>query len=165
MISSVTVTKFGTVRMVAVGVCPFPVVLKTHNRAALSRDFLIKYLITPSLGISDQLAWFVVFGSLPCHRRDSHARSLAPIVPHCRIGYNGDAAMPAHRCFPRAPQHSGLRGTRSGPIAATTDSAYSADVSGNGEPRSGDLMMSKTARAVVVVGAGCLTSVLGAMPP
>jgi hypothetical protein len=65
MISSVTVTKFGTVRVVAVGgVCAFPAKLKEHSRAALSRDFLIKYLIAPSLGISDQLAWFVVFGSL-----------------------------------------------------------------------------------------------------
>jgi len=55
MISSVTVTKFDTVRIVAVGVCAFPVELKAHSRAALSRDFLIKYLIVPSLGISDQL--------------------------------------------------------------------------------------------------------------
>src|SRR5262245_33215956 len=71
MISSVTVTKFGTVRIVAVGVCAFPGALKAHSRAALSRDFLIKYLIAPSLRISDQLAWFVVFGSLfsPSTRR------------------------------------------------------------------------------------------------
>src|SRR5262245_26166029 len=51
MISSVTVTKFGTVRIVAVGVCASPIELKAHSRAALIRDFLIKYLIAPSLGI------------------------------------------------------------------------------------------------------------------
>jgi len=56
-------------------------------------------------------------------------------------------------------------GLASGPIAAPTDSAYSADASGNGEPPSGELMMSKAARTVVVVGAGCLISVLAAMPP
>src|SRR5262249_3776061 len=78
MISSVTVTKFDTVRIVAVGVCAFPVELKAHSKAALSRDFLIKYLIVPSLGISDQLAWFVVVwvALSSCHRRDSHVRSL-----------------------------------------------------------------------------------------
>src|SRR5262245_58919086 len=144
MISSVTEMKFGTVRIVAVGVCAFPVGLKAHSRAALSTDFLIKYLIALSL------PWY--FGPARLVRRvwvaylaiDSHARSLALIVPHCRSAYNGDTAMPAHRHFPPARQQiPGLGGARlgadcrSGGLCLECQSILGCQSIGNGKPLQG----------------------------
>src|ERR1700687_5209150 len=116
MRSSVTVTKFGTVRIVAVGVWTCPVELKTHSRAALSRDFLIGYLIALSLGVSDQFAWFVVWRCWGSHFAIDETATRdppAPIVPHCGMEHNRDSAISVHRCCPPAPrQIPGLRGTR-----------------------------------------------------
>jgi hypothetical protein len=123
MISSVTVTKFDTVRIVAVGVCALPIELQAHIKAALSTDFQIKYLIAPSLGFSDQLAWFVVFGSLFCRRRDSRAilgadRASLPDRVQWARDHARTSMFPAH-----AAANFGLRGPCLGPIAAPVDSA------------------------------------------
>src|SRR5262249_17807311 len=107
MISSVTVTKFDTVRIVAVGVCAFPVELKAHSRAALSKNVLIEYFIPPSLDVSDQLclvrrvwvASFAIDETATCDPCADRASSTD------RVQWG--AAMPVYRCLPlRTPTDS-----------------------------------------------------------
>src|SRR5215468_10750046 len=154
MISSVTVTKFDTVRIVAVGVCAFPVEFKAHSRAALSKNVLIEYFIPPSLGISDQLCLvrrclgrFII---LPSTRQPRAILGADRASLPDRVQWG--AAMPAHRCFPaRTATNPGLRGTR---LRADCRSAgLWLRVPTHRKRRAslgGELMMSKPARAFVI---------------
>src|SRR5437870_9981651 len=111
-------------------------------------------------------AWFVVFGSLLLPSTRQPRAILAPIVPHCRIGHNGEAAMPASMFPARMATDSGLRGSRRGADCRSGRLCLECRHMGNGElPLRGESMMSKSARAVVVVGASCLISVVAVTAP